>query len=176
MTREQSLTGRPSLTGQPESGQSVGSTSSSTSSTSTSATTTDSSGSDGAAVSTNGPATPSIPTLSRTNELRSLKAQRRWGLSHPDASLGLEKVVVISIEPGRVVIGNQFQVTRRPELSTAEVVSRTILALEEVAKKWGWPPPRFYWVPSVQLEFEPAEQQLGTLIKKAIEDAGAAIE
>jgi hypothetical protein len=113
---------------------------------------------------------------SRSNQVRSLKAQRRWGLRHPDASLGLEKVVVITVEAGRVVIGNQYQVTRRPELSTAQVMSRAILALDEVAKKWGWPPPRFYWVPSVRLEFAPSEQQLGMLLEKALEEAGAGLE
>lgn len=119
---------------------------------------------------------PSLPALSRSNEIQSLKSQKRWGLSHPDASLGLEKVVVITIETGRVVIGNQFQVTRRPELSAAQVVHRTILSLEEVARRWGWPPPRFYWVPSVKLEFDAADQQLGNLMKASIENAGAALE
>lgn len=119
---------------------------------------------------------PSMPSLSRSVQIPSLKTQKRWGLSHPDASLGLEKVVVITIEPGRVVIGNQFQVTRRPELSAAQIVNRTILSLEAVAKKWGWPPPRFYWVPSVKLEFDSTDQHLGTLMKAAFENAGAALE
>lgn len=119
---------------------------------------------------------PSVPSLSRSGQIPSLKTQKRWGLSHPDASLGLEKVVVITIEPGRVVIGNQFQVTRRPELSAARIVDRTILSLEAVAKKWGWPPPRFYWVPSVKLEFDSTDQHLGTLMKAALENAGAALE
>ena len=132
-----------------------------------------SSGSEGSPVSGNA---PMMRPPSRSNQVRSLKAQRRWGLRHPDASLGLEKVVVITVEAGRVVIGNQYQVTRRPELSTAQVMSRAILALDEVAKKWGWPPPRFYWVPSVRLEFAPSEQQLGMLLEKALEEAGAGLE
>ncbi|MFT5323397.1 MAG: hypothetical protein ACI8P0_001246, partial [Planctomycetaceae bacterium] len=39
-----------------------------------------------------------------------------------------------------------------------------------------FPPPRFYWVPSVQLVFDAEQQRLGTLIQKAVEDAGAALE
>jgi hypothetical protein len=171
--REISAVGRPATTGQPNGSQADASSGSSSSSASTNSASTASSGSDASQVSTNG---PPIPMLSRSNAIRSLKAQRRWGLSHPDASLGLEKVVVITIETGRVVIGNQFQVTRRSELTAAEVAGRTVLALEEIAKNWGWPPPRFYWVPSVKLEFEPTEQQLGTLIEAALEAAGAAME
>lgn len=172
-SRTQSTSG-----GNPAANQTAGtdqqaSQNSSSSTSSTSSSRESSSGSDSSPVSGNG---PSIPSLSRSNQLRPLKPQRRWGLSHPDASLGLEKVVVITVETGRVVIGNQYQVTRRPELTTDQITARTILALDEVAKKWGWPPPRFYWVPSVKVNVEPGEEQLGLLVRKALEEAGAGFE
>jgi len=105
-----------------------------------------------------------------------LEPQRRWGSSRPDASLGLEKVALIRVEKGRVVIANQLQVTRRPELSEQQIARRTVLALEQVADKWGWPPPRFYWVPSVKLESEPGEEEMTRLIRRTLLRAGAGME
>ncbi|MDA0807628.1 MAG: hypothetical protein O3B68_06505 [Planctomycetota bacterium] len=132
-----------------------------------------SSGGDSSPSAANG---PSIPTLSRSKQIQSRKTQRRWGRCHPDASLGLEKVVEVRVESGRVVVGDQFQVTRTAERSEAEIVKLTIQTIEHLANQWGFPPPRFYWVPSVRLVFDPTEQRLGTLIEKAVEEAGAALE
>ena len=117
-----------------------------------------------------------IPTRTRSNRIPSLKTQRRWGRSHPNASLGLEKVVEIRIESNRIVVGNQFQVTRTAERSEAELVKLTIQTIEHLANQWGLPPPRFYWVPSVRFVFEPSEQRLGMMLEVAVEDAGAALE
>lgn len=83
---------------------------------------------------------------------------------------------MIKVEAGRVIIANQLQVTRKPGLSSIEITNRTVLALEQVAKTWGLPAPRFYWVPSVKLDFQPEERALGSLIEKALENAGAALE
>ena len=138
-----------------------------------SASSTSSSGGESSSVAANGPA---IPTRPRSNRTPSRKTQRRWGRSHPDASLGLEKVVEVRIESNRIVVGNTFQVTRKPERSEAEVAKLTIQTIEHLANQWGFPPPRFYWVPSVRLEFDAEQQRLGTLIQKAVEDAGAALE
>jgi hypothetical protein len=132
-----------------------------------------SSGGDSSPSAANG---PSIPTLSRSTQIQSRKTQRRWGRSHPDASLGLEKVVEVRIESGRVVVGDQFQVTRKAERSEAEIVKLTIQTIEHLANQWGFPPPRFYWVPSVRLVFEAEESRLGKMLEDAVEDAGAALE
>ena len=132
-----------------------------------------SSGGEGTPVAANG---PSIPMLSRSNQIQSRKIQRRWGRSHPDASLGLEKVVEVRIESGRVVVGDQFQVTRTAERSEAEIVKLTIQTIEHLANQWGFPPPRFYWVPSVRLVFDTEEARLGKMLEDAVEDAGAALE
>lgn len=134
---------------------------------------TSSSGGDSSPVVANG---PSIPTLSRSNQIQSQKTQRRWGRSHPDASLGLEKVVDVRIEPGRVVVGDQFQVTRTPERSEGEITKLTIQTIEHLANQWGFPPPRFYWVPSVRLVFDVEESRLGRMLEVGVEDAGAALE
>jgi len=117
-----------------------------------------------------------MPTRSLTNRIQSLKSQRRWGRSHPNASLGLEKLVEIRIESKRIVVGNQFQVTRTAERSEADLAKLTIQTIEHLANQWGLPPSRFYWVPSVSLMFEPAENRLGMILEKVVEDAGAALE
>lgn len=119
---------------------------------------------------------PVMPTRNLTNRIQSLKTQRRWGRSHPNASLGLEKMVEIRIESNRIVVANQFQVTRTAERSKEELVKLTIQTIEHLANQWGLPPSRFYWVPSVRLLFEPAENLLGTILEKGVEDAGAALE
>ena len=137
------------------------------------ASSTSSSGGDSSEISANGPA---IPTRPQANRTPSRKTQRRWGRSHPDASLGLEKVVELRIESSRVVVGDQFQVTRTPERSKGEIVKLTIQTIEHLANQWGFPPPRFYWVPSVRLVFDAEESQLGKMLDEAIEDAGAALE
>ena len=134
---------------------------------------TSSSGGESSSVASGGPV---IPTRTRSNRIPSLKTQRRWGRSHPNASLGLEKVVEIRIESNRIVVGNQFQVTRTAERSEAELVKLTIQTIEHLANQWGLPPPRFYWVPSVRYVFEPSEQRLGMMLEVAVEDAGAALE
>ena len=132
-----------------------------------------SSGGDSSATATSG---PMIPTRPRSNRVPSRMTQRRWGRSHPDASLGLEKVVEIRIESNRIVVGNKFQVTRKPERSDAEIVKLTIQTIEHLANQWGLPPPRFYWVPSVQLVFDAEESRLGKMLEVGVEDAGAALE
>ena len=132
-----------------------------------------SSGGDSSLAAANGPA---IPTRPRSNRTPSRKTQRRWGRSHPDASLGLEKVVEVRIESNRIVVGNQFQVTRKPERSGAEVVKLTIQTIDHLANQWGFPPPRFYWVPSVKLVFDEDEMRLGRMLEDAIEEEGAALE
>ena len=119
---------------------------------------------------------PSIQARPESRSLRSIKTQRRWGKSHPNASLGLEKVVEVRVEAGRIVVGNQFQVTRTPERSEEELAKLTIQTIEHLANQWNRPPPRFYWVPSVSLVFEPVERRLGILLGTAVEDAGAALE
>lgn len=119
---------------------------------------------------------PSMPVIRRGEKKAPQKPERRWGLSRPEASLGLEKVAEITVENGRVVIADQLQVTRRPELSESEIAARTVLALEHVAKEWGWPPRRFYWVPSVRLSAESGEERLAQIIRDALEKAGAGFE
>lgn len=119
---------------------------------------------------------PVMPPRNLANRIQSLKTQRRWGRSHPNASLGLEKIVEIRIESNRIVVGNQFQVTRTAERSEEDLVKLTIQTIEHLANQWGLPPSRFYWVPSVHLMFEPAENRLGTIFEKGVEDAGAALE
>mgnify|MGYP002629061555 CR=1 FL=1 len=180
-TTEESLTDRASRGGessQPFSGQSTNAADGAGSQ----GTSQESPGSASSMASSGGdssPFSPSIPSIQLRHEsrsLRSIKTQRRWGKSHPDASLGLEKVVEVRVETGRVVVGNQFQVTRTPERSEADIVKLTIQTLEHLANQWNRPPPRFYWVPSVSLVFEPAEHRLGILLEAAVEDAGAALE
>lgn len=138
-----------------------------------SASSTGSSGGDNSATAASG---PTIPARPRSNRIPSRKTQRRWGRSHPDASLGLEKVVEIRIESNRIVVGNQFQVTRKPDRSEAEIVKLTIQTIEHLANQWGLPPPRFYWVPSVKLVFDEEEMRLGRMLEDAIEEEGAALE
>jgi hypothetical protein len=160
---------RSSTTGEPGSSQSSNSSASASGSQSS----VGAAGSQGSQASSGG---PTISARPQSNQVRSLKAQKRWGRSHPNASLGLEKVVEVRVESGRIVVGNQFQVTRTAERSEADIVKLTIQTLEHLANQWGLPPPRFYWVPSVSLVFEPAEQRLGMLLEAAVEDAGAALE
>jgi hypothetical protein len=158
-----------SATGEPGSSQSSNSSASASGRQSSA----DTAGSQSSPISSGG---PTISARPRSNQVRSLKTQKRWGRSHPDASLGLEKVVEVRVESGRIVVGNQFQVTRTAERSEADIVKRTIQTIEHLANQWGLPSPRFYWVPSVSLVSEPAEQRLGTLLEAAVEDAGAALE
>ncbi len=74
------------------------------------------------------------------------------------------------------MVGNEFQVTRKPERSEAEIVKLTIQTIEHLANQWGYPPPRFYWVPSVRLVFDAEESRLGKMLEVGVEDAGAALE
>jgi hypothetical protein len=174
-----SIEGRPSQ-GQPggkrtaSSGQEISSLlNSSAGAAPGSASSTSSSGGDSSPTAASG---PTIPTRPRSSRIPSRKTQRRWGRSHPDASLGLEKVVEVRIESNRIVIGNKFQVTRKSERSEAEIVKLTIQTIEHLANEWGFPPPKFYWVPSVRLVFDAEESRLGKMLEVAVEDAGAALE
>ena len=85
-------------------------------------------------------------------------------------------MIEIRIESNRIVVANQFQVTRTAERSKEELVKLTIQTIEYLANQWGLPPSRFYWVPSVCLMFEPGENRLGMILEKGVEDAGAALE
>lgn len=106
----------------------------------------------------------------------SVRGLRRWGISDPNASLELEKKVTLIVRKDRIAVANRYAVTRQPDGSGAEMVNRTVQAMEQVAREWGNPPRRFYWVPSVTLGVAPDAGDIGVLLTNVLRKEGVEVK
>ena len=92
--------------------------------------------------------------------------RRQWGIRNPAGTIALEKPIVIRVARDRIVIGDRYKVTRTVDRSARQIAELTVLAVDRVARTWGVPPQRFYWVPAVTLFVEPG----GELLRGPLED------
>ena len=97
-----------------------------------------------------------------------MRAARRWGISNPNATLELEKRVTLIVRNDQIAVANRYAVSRKEGDASFQMVNRTMQALEQVAREWGKPPERFYWVPSVTLGVAPDGGELSVLLTRAL--------
>ena len=76
--------------------------------------------------------------------------RKRWGLSAPDAAIGLEREVCIEVEPARLVIAGQHAIRMGEGESKQETFERLVTVLDLQARDWGQPPQGFFWKPSLR--------------------------
>lgn len=122
--------------------------------------------------STSGPSSSGGPS----GGLPNLKAPRRWGIVNPNASLELEQKVTLIVGADQIAVANKYAVSRKPEGSSFDMVNRTVQALDQVAREWGRPPERFFWVPSVTLGVEPGAAELGLLLSRTLRKEGLEVK
>jgi len=96
----------------------------------------------------------------------SRQVRRQWGIRNPAGTIALEKPIVIRAARDRIVIGGRFKITRTVDRSARQIADLTVLAVDRVAREWGVPPQRFYWVPAITLVIEPG----GELLRGPLED------
>ena len=96
----------------------------------------------------------------------SRQVRRQWGNRNPAGTIALEKPIVIRAARDRIVIGGRFKITRTVDRSARQIADLTVLAVDRVAREWGVPPQRFYWVPAITLVIEPG----GELLRGPLED------
>jgi len=92
--------------------------------------------------------------------------RRQWGIRNPAGTIALEKPVIIRAARDRIIIGDRFKVTRTVNRSARQIADLTVLAIDRLAREWGVPPQRFYWVPAITLVVEPG----GELLRGPLED------
>ena len=105
-----------------------------------------------------------------------MRAARRWGISNPNATLELETKVTLIASKDQIAVANRYAVSRKPGDGSLEMVNRTMQALEQVAREWGKPPERFFWVPSVTLGVAPDAKELGELLTRALRKEGVEVK
>ncbi len=105
-----------------------------------------------------------------------MRAARRWGISNPNATLELETKVTLIVRNDQIAVANRYAVSRKPGDASLEMVNRTMQALEQVAREWGKPPERFYWVPSVTLGVAPDADELGAMLTQALRKEGVEVK
>jgi hypothetical protein len=105
-----------------------------------------------------------------------MRAARRWGISNPKATLELETKVTLIVRNDQIAVANRYAVSRKSGDGSLEMVNRTMQALEQVAREWGKPPERFYWVPSVTLGVAPDAGKLGALLTQALRKEGVEVK
>lgn len=104
------------------------------------------------------------------------RGRKRWGLFSPNATLELEQKVALIVSNDRIAVANRYAVSRKPGSTSIEMVNRTVLALEQVAREWGQPPERFFWVPSVTLGVTPDAGELGLLLARVLRKEGLEVK
>lgn len=77
-------------------------------------------------------------------------ARKRWGLSAPDAAIGLEREIRINVEPNRLVIGGKHAIRMGEGESKQETFERLATVIDLQAREWGQPPQGFFWTPSLK--------------------------
>lgn len=124
-----------------------------------------------------GPAGLPAPVMRDSRRDRSVgQRPRRWGQSHADATLGLERPVTMVVGPERVLIVGAYQITLRREWSQTQSVQVCIKALDMTATDWGQPGDRFYWVPVVTLRLQPGGESLAKSLEETLEGLGVPVE
>jgi hypothetical protein len=132
-------------------------------------------GSSGSELDASGPGAPSFSkSLNRKDQ--SGEAQKRWGKSGPNATLGLERPVTIVVGQSRVLIVDAYQITPKPEWSELQTVNVCLKGLDMTANDWGMPGEKYYWVPVVTLRIEDGSESLGQLLEKSLERLGVVVE
>ncbi len=132
-------------------------------------------GSSGGELDASGPGAPSVSkSLNGANQRG--EAQKRWGKSGPNATLGLERPVTIVVGQSRVLIVDAYQITPKPEWSELQTVNVCLKGLDMTANDWGMPGEKFYWVPVVTLRIEDGSESLGQLLEKSLERLGVVVQ
>jgi hypothetical protein len=102
--------------------------------------------------------------------------RRRWGLSEPHATIGVEKVALIWVGPDRIVVGDVSEVTVIPGASRSEIFDQVLVAVDELAVSWGQPQSGFYWVPRLKFVISPGGNQLYQRIEPLVSRTGLPCE
>jgi len=98
--------------------------------------------------------------------------KRRWGNSSPNATIGFEKEMTISVTSNRIVIGGEYVLPLNGRTPPADMVEQVIQAIELTARSWERAPEGFYWVPSVKFEVDPGGNQYFERLEKPIRELG----
>ncbi len=102
--------------------------------------------------------TPSIAVEDLRTKPRSTRSKpadpehlrrKHWGLSAPDAVIGLEREVRIKVEANRLVVSDKHAIHIAPGESNQQTFERLIVVLDLQAREWGQPPRGFYWTPNL---------------------------
>ena len=83
---------------------------------------------------------------------------------------------MIRIDREKVVIDGKFKITRTVNRSPSQISEWTLLAIDRVAREWGVPPKRFYWVPAVTLIIEPGGELMREPLRDRLKRNGVSVE
>lgn len=117
---------------------------------------------------------PSTIDFTRRPPARTIR--RQWGIRNPAGTIALEKPIVIRVEREKVVIDEKLKITRTVERSSDQISEWTLLAIDRVAREWGVPPDRFYWVPAVTLVIEPGGELMRGPLDARLRRNGVSVE
>ena len=98
--------------------------------------------------------------------------RKRWGLSAPDAAIGLEREVSIDVESNRLVVAGKHAIRVGEGESKQETFERLVTVLDLQARDWGQPPQGFYWTPSLRFVVADGGSSNYELSKSLAERAG----
>ena len=98
--------------------------------------------------------------------------RKRWGLSAPDAAIGLEREVSVDVESQRLVIAGKHAIRMGEGESKQETFERLVTVLDLQARDWGQPPQGFYWTPSLRFVVADGGNSNYELAKSLAERAG----
>ena len=119
----------------------------------------------------------SAPRLSpRSTQSRPRGHRRQWGIRNPSGTIALERPVIVRVSREKVIIGDKFKITRTVDRSNGQVVEWTLIAMDRVAREWGVPPKRFYWVPAVTLVVEDGGELLRGPLHERLRKSGISVE
>ena len=104
---------------------------------------------------------PSLDAKGSTNQPQTRQSPRNPTdvLHDPGSQIGLERKVIVRIEPRRVVVESETAIAVSAVLSREELQAELAEALQTLFASWGRPPRGFYWLPQVKFSVLPGGQQ-----------------
>lgn len=98
--------------------------------------------------------------------------RRRWGISEPSATIGMERPLNVVVTADRMVVDEKFLIRVGAGENKADTLRMLLLAVDELARDWGRPPRGFYWVPKIQFQVGPGGIQHYERLNPSINRAG----
>lgn len=98
---------------------------------------------------------PFAPRKSKSPSLELIPQKSRWGFSSARSSIGFEREVTVWVNEEFAKVGTEDIFAVASEKTRTKEIGKFVGDLERNVRSWGFPPERFYWIPSIRFVVYP---------------------